>query len=212
LGDYIGEDIATLAGLAQAFEWQINPYGLADLRFDVFSPNAGRDNGVVLTYGDNRIAGIVRKVDPTTFADCVYVTSSSASVLTAQHLEAVDIGTRLEQRWDMVTGTDDQTQDTLNADAAGLLLSLQVVIPSYEVTLHPGAWDGPDWLWLGDTVELRISSGRLQVDDKLRVVEMAFAISPDGREVLTLTIGAIPFKLHKKIASMLRHLNRLDTR
>jgi hypothetical protein len=216
LGDYIGDDIDSLAQLDPPFEWQINPYSVADLRFDVYSPELGTDNGVVITYGDNRIAQITRKVDPSSFADAVYVTSSASvsgtKTLTPQHLESSDIGTRPEQRWDAVFGNQDQTQATLNADAMGLLNSAQVVVPSYEVVLHPGAWDGPDWLFLGDVVTLQISSGRLQVNEKLRVVEMSFAISPDGIETLTLTIGAIPFKIHKKIASMIRHLRYLDTR
>ncbi len=215
-GDYIGDDIDSLAQLDPPFEWEINPYGLADLRFDVFSPSKGTDNGVVLAYGDHRISQITRKADPSTFADCVYVTSSASvggtKTLTAQHLEDPQIGARLEQRWDSVVGTQDQTQETLNAHAAGLLQTLQVVIPAYEVTLRPGAWDGPDWLFLGDTVTLQISSGRLAVNEKLRVVEMSFAISPDGIETLTLAIGAIPFKIHKKIATILRRLRYLDTR
>lgn len=300
LGDFIGADIDTLAQLSPAFEWEINQYGTADLRLDVFSPGNGADKGVVLTYGDSRIAQITRKVDPSTFADAVYVTGATLSgsttvesgsnggtisnisswsnpspgvldvadsstfvfpgvikvhcsgntnaivsftgisaggrftgcqyvsgspsgtvatgaavdvvPLVAQELEDPAIGTRPEQRWDAVIGTQDQTQDTLNADAAGFLQSMQVVVPSYEVVLHPGAWDGPDWLSLGDTVTLQISSGRLQVDEKLRVVEMAFAINSDNVEVLTLTIGAIPFKVHKKIAEVFRRLNKLETR
>jgi hypothetical protein len=300
LGDYIGDDIDTLAQLSPAFEWEINPYGMADLRLDIFSPRKGQDNDVVLTYGDNRIAQITRKVDPSTFADAVYVTGTTLSgsttvesgsnggtisniatwsnpspgvlevadssgfitpglikvhcsgktnaivsftgtsaggrftgckyvsgspsgtvgtgatvdvvPLVAQQLENDAIGTRPEQRWDATIGTQDQTQDTLNADAAGLLQSMQVVVPAYEVILHPGAWDGPDWLFLGDTVTLRIDSGRLQVNEKLRVVEMAFAISADNVETLTLTIGAIPFKIHKKIATIFKRLRYLETR
>jgi hypothetical protein len=214
VGDYIGDDITTLAQLDNGFEWQITPYGFSDLRLDVFYPNQGSDNGVVLSYGDARISQITRTVDPSTFADCVYVTSSGGSgSLTPQHLEASDIGTRPEQRWDSVVGTQDNTQSTLNDHAAGLLGQLQVVTPSYQIQFYPGAWDGPQWLWLGDTVTVRVSSGRLQVDDSgLRVVEMAFAISPDNVETLTLTVGQIPFRWDKKIASILKRLRYLDTR
>jgi hypothetical protein len=224
LGDYIGDDITGLAQLTSivtgatttGFEWQITPYGVSDLRYDVWSPGMGTDNGVVLTYGDAKIANITRKVDPTTFGDCVYVTSSASTsgtkTLTPVHLEASDIASRPEGRWDLVIGTDDQTQSVLASHAQSLLDQGQVVTPSYTIQLHAGAWDGPSWLWLGDTVELRISSGRLQIDEELRVLEMSFDISPDGIETLTLTVGQLPFRLHKKIASILKRLRYLDTR
>lgn len=301
LGDYAGDDITTLAQLDNGFEWQVTPYGMADLRLDVFYPRQGTNRGVVLAYGDARISSITRAVDPSAFADSVYVTgntltgsttvesgsnggtissiatwsspspgvldvadssgfvtpglikvhasgktnavlsytgisaggrftgcqyisgSPSGTVatgnsvdivpLTPQQLEAANIGTRAEQRWDSVVGTQDNTQATLNDHAQGLLNQLQVVVPSYTIQFYPGAWGGPDWLWLGDTVTVRINSGRLQVNDSgLRVVEMNFAVSPDGVETLTLTVGAIPFKLHKKIASILKRLRYLESR
>jgi hypothetical protein len=214
VGDYIGDDITTLAQLDNGFEWQITPYGPADLRFDVFYPRQGTDRGVVLSYGDSRISSITRTVDPSTFADCVYVTSSGGSgSLSAQHVEAPDIAGRPEQRWDSVVGTQDNTLATLTDHAQGLLNQLQVVTPSYAIQFYPGAWDGPDWLWLGDPVTVRIDSGRLQVNDAgLRVVEMAFALSADNVETLTLTVGAIPLRWDKKIASILKRLRYLDTK
>lgn len=217
LGDYIGDDITTLAKLANGFEWQITPYGPSDLRFDVFYPQQGQDRGVVLAYDDGRVSSITRSVDPSTFADAVYVTSSASvsgtKTLTPQYLQAADIATRPEQRWDTVTGTDDQTQSTLNDDAAGILDQLQVVTPSYTIQLYPGTWRGPSDMWLGDTVTVQIDSGRLQVNDSgLRIVEMSFAISPDNVETLTLTVGQIPFRLHKEIAKILKRLRYLATR
>lgn len=212
LGDWIGDDITTLAGLNGGFEWQITPYTLTDLRLDIFYPFQGNDNGVVLTLGDGKVSNIQRAVDPTTFGDAVYVTGNSTNSLTAVHLEASDIATRAEGRWDLVIGTQDNTQSTLNDDAAGLLNQGQVVVPSYTIQLYPGAWDGPDWLWRGDYVTVRIDDGRLQVNDKLRVVEMAFDIGNDGVEVLTLTVGMIPFRVNQKIATILKRLRYLETR
>jgi hypothetical protein len=212
LGDYIGDDITALAQLNNGFEWQITPYGMSDLRLDVFHPQQGTNGGVVLAWGDARISSITRTVDPSTFADCVYVTST-AHTLTAQHLEAAGIGAVPGPgRWDSVIGTQDVTQDTLNDHATALLNQSQVVVPSYQVVFYPGAWGGPDDIWLGDVLTLQIDSGRLQVNDQLRVVEMAFAISSDNVETLTLTIGALPFRLHRKIASILKRLRYLDTR
>lgn len=216
LGDYIGDAITNLAKLNNGFEWQVTPYGFADLRLDVFYPQQGTSRGVVLAWGSGRISSITRTVDPSTFADAVYVTSSASvsgtKTLTPQYLQAADIATRAEQRWDSVIGTDDQTQSTLNDHATALLNQAQVVVPSYSIVFYPGAWGGPADIWLGDQVLVQIDSGRLQVNDLLRVVEMSFAISPDNVETLTLTVGAIPFRLNRKIASILKSIRYLKTR
>jgi hypothetical protein len=213
VGDYIGDDITSLALLDNGFDWQITPYGFSDLRLDIFAPDMNRDTGLVLSYGDGRIASITRTVDPTTFANCVYVTSSGGTgTLTPQHLEAPTIATDPAGHWTSVIGTTDNTQSVLNDHALALLNELQVVTPSYQVVLHPGAWEGPDSLWFGDNITLRIDSGRLFIDEQLQVVEMAFSISPDNVETLTLTLGQIPFRLPKKIASILKRLRYLDTR
>lgn len=224
-GDYIGDDITALAQLDNGFEWQINPYGLADLRLDVFYPQQGNmggsvsnqpgggpaapvtgGSGVVLQWGDGRVSSITRNVDPSAFADAVYVTGDTTFALTPQHLEAADIATRPEGRWDSVIGTADNIQFILNEHAVFLLAQAQVLTPSYTITFYPGTWGGPSDIWLGDTVTLQIDSGRLEVSAALRVVEMAFAISADNTETLTLTIGAIPFRFHKVIPKIIRHL------
>lgn len=212
LGDYIGDDITALAKLNNGFEWQITPYGVADLRLDIFYPQQGTGRGVVLQYGDGRVSSITRAVDPSTFASCVYVTGNSTRSLTAAHLEAADIATRPEQRWDTVIGTQDNTQTTLNDDAAFQLNALQNVTPSYTVTCYPGTWGGPSDIWLGDPVTVVIDSGRLDVQDTLRVVEMAFDIGPDDVETLTLTIGLIPFRFEKAIKKILKMIRYLNTR
>ena len=216
-GDYAGDDITSLAQLDNGFEWQVTPYTMSDLRFDVFYPQQGTGRGVVLAWGDARISSITRNVDPSTFANAVYVTSSASTsgtkTLTPVHLEAADIGSRAEGRWDTVTGTDDQAQSTLNDHAAALLNQAQVLVPSYTITFYPGAWGGPSDIWLGDFLTVQIDSGRLQVNDSgLRVVEMMFSISPDNVETLTLTVGAIPFQLKKAIPKILKAIRYLRTR
>lgn len=212
VGDYIGDDIASLAGLQNGFEWQINPYGPDDLRLDVFYPWQGRDKGVVLAYGQGRVAQITRNVDPSTYGNAVYVTGDSSVTLAAQQLDMAGISAAPGGRWDSVIGTSDKTQSALNADAAQQLAQAQALVPSYTVDLHSGTWGGPSDIWLGDTVTLRIKSGRLNVNDQLRVVEMVFAINSSGQEQLSLTIGRLPFRLHKAIAAALKQIKYLNTR
>src|SRR5262249_18565789 len=154
---------------------------------------------------------ITRTVDPSTFANCVYVTSSGGGgTLTPQHLESADIGILPPNgagRWDQTIGTSYVTQSTLNDHPHAPLDHAHVVSPSYQIQFSPGTWGAPSDLWRGDPVTVRINSGRLQVNDSgLRVVELSFAISPDNVETLTATVGQLPFRIHKKIASMLKRL------
>jgi len=191
---------------------------MSDLRFDVFYPQQGTGRGAVLAWGDARISSITRNVDPSTFANAVYVTSSASTsgtkTLTPVHLEASNIAAIPGPgRWDTVIGTDDQAQSTLNDHATALLNQAQVLVPSYTITFYPGAWGGPSDIWLGDFLTVQIDSGRLQVNDSgLRVVEMAFSISSDNVETLTLTVGAIPFRLNKAIPKILKAIRYLKTR
>jgi hypothetical protein len=214
-GDFVGAKIDELAQMDSGFDWDITPTGLpSGLRFDVFYPSSSRgsNRGTVLQYGDAYISRITRVVDPSQFADAIYETGDSGSSLTPQALAAGDIATRPEGRWDTVIGTTIKTQSALNAHAAFDLAAAQVLTPAYTVQLRPGAWRGPSWLWLGDTVKLVITSGRLMVNASYQVSEMDFDISPDGLETLTVTLGLVPFRLAQEIPQMLRRLRNLELR
>jgi len=206
-GDYIGDRITQMAQLTNGFEWQINPYNQADLRLDVFYPQQGTNRGVVLAPGDGRVTSITRATDPSAFANAIYETASG---LTAQFVES---GTIIaEGRWDKVIGSDLKTSSALTDDATAQLTAAQVLVPAYTIVLRPGSWGGPADIWLGDTITVQIRAGRLDVSDQLRVAEMQFAISADGQETLTLTVGMLPLNLFKKIPAMLKRLVYLEKR
>lgn len=213
--DFVGAVIDNLCQLTPGADWDITPYGQSDLRLDMWSPARGSDNGVVLTWGDGRVASITRTTDPSQYANSVFVTGQSItntpSAGSAGALDAPDIASRIEGRWDQVIGTQHTSQSSLDKAAAWYLNDQQVILPSYTITLHPGAWLGPSWLYLGDLVTVRIAAGRLQVDDKLPITEMQFDIDSNGVETLTMTIGRIPYRIHQQIPKMLQRLKRLDS-
>jgi hypothetical protein len=217
-GDMAGDDITTLAQMVNGFEWAVNPRNaqFTDLRLDLFSPVQGSDNGVVLRYGDGLVANISRVVDPSTYGNAGYFTGNSSKSLNAVQLASgLVLPPNGPGRWDVVVGTQDNTQSSLNDDAAGQFGQAQVVTPAYTIVLYPGAWGaagGPDWLWKGDFVTVQIDDGRLEVNDRLRVVEMSFDIGNDNVETLTLTVGLIPFRVDKKIPVIFRRLRYLETR
>jgi hypothetical protein len=212
-GDFIGADIDATAQLDAGFEWSVTPYGAQDLRFDVYFPFQGHDRDVVLEHRSGLVKSISRAVDPSTYANALLVTGdSSVAGLAAVTVEAADIGTRPEGRWDQVIGTPVKTASGLASRAAWELADAEVIIPAYTIVMQPGAWEGPAHIWTGDTVRVRIRSGRLNVDDRLRVMELAVAVGDDGDERVTLQVGAIPVRPLKVIADSLRRLRFLETR
>lgn len=211
-GDFIAADIISIAQMDAGFDWDISSYGVQDLRLDIWSPFRGTSRGVVLEHGSSLVTSVTRTVDPSAFADALLVTGDPSGGLTAQQPEAADIATRPEGRWDQVVGTTQLTSGGLASRAAFELAAAEVVIPSYAITLAANAWGGPGHIWLGDEVTVRIKSGRLAVNDLLRVAELDIAIGDDGDERVTLQVGAIPFRIEKAIAASLRRLRSLESR
>jgi hypothetical protein len=80
------------------------------------------------------------------------------------------------------------------------------------ITLKPGSWGGPSDVWMGDLVTVVINSGRLTVNDQLRVMELAFTIDANGQETLALTVGIKLLDYNKQLPKILRRLRYLETR
>jgi hypothetical protein len=175
------------------FNWDIVPQtGSVSQQFTTWQ-SRGINRGKVLDY-PGRLIKASRSIDPGTYANAVRVTGNTG--LAAVRLEASDIATRPEGRWDAQSG------DTALLDAASVtaranyeLAQGQQVVPTWTVTLRPGSWGGPTDLWLGDSVNLQVSSGRLSVDEDLRVYEINIALDDADNETVTLTLAALdPFK------------------
>lgn len=222
LGDFVGDDITSIGLMTGGYDWDITPYGVADLRLDIWSPQRGSDRGVILEFGGGLVASITRSVDPTTFANSWLVTGQvpapsgsggDVGPIPATNFwdDAAGIATDPAGRWDQVDGTQLTTQDLLRARLAYRLADSQSVIPAYSIALQPGAWGGPGHIWLGDLVTIRIMSGRLAVNDKLRVMEIDVTIGDDGDEQVTLSVGRIHTKITRTIPAMLRRLRAIET-
>jgi hypothetical protein len=212
LGDYIADDITTVAQLDGGFDWQVTPYGRADLRLDIFTPVQGTDNGVVFTPGDGRVVSIVRTTDPSTFGNAIFETGQappSGSKPSVASVEQINPG---EQRFDKVIGSNITLTAALADDATAQLARAQVLVPAYVITLKPGSWGGPSDVWMGDLVTVVINSGRLTVNDQLRVMELAFTIDANGQETLALTVGIKLLDYNKQLPKILRRLRYLETR
>jgi hypothetical protein len=207
--DTVGDKISEMGLMGSGFDWDVTPYGTADLRLDIWPGQRGLDRGVVLEHGGGLVQSITRNVDPTTFGNAFYVTGDSS--VTPVYVEAAGIASDPAGRWDRTVGTQIRTPDALASRADFLLADGQVVIPAYTIVLQPGTWGGPGHIWLGDLVTVRIKSGRLAVNDKLRVMELKAEVSDEGDETVTLTIGRIFYPTARLIRAMLKRLKWLES-
>jgi hypothetical protein len=209
-GDSIGERIQELSEVSpNGFDWDVSPNGPSSLVLQIWAQR-GTDRGVVLEYG-GLIKSVRREVSPADYANAIR--QSGADGLVAQDRTATDIANRPEGRWDAVFGdTNLLTQAAVNERSDWQLGQSQVVRPTYTVTLIQGGWKGPTHIWLGDTVQLIVMSGRLQVNTALRVYEIQIQIDDTGGETVTLTLGGPRPDTRRRVRDTERRLTDLERR
>lgn len=182
-GKMIGEAIAQLGDLLNGFDWEIAP----DLKLNVFYPSRGTAQPFVLDYGGT-VTRVRRAFDPGSFSNAIR--GSGAQALTAENRAAAGIGADPRGRFESQHGyTDILEQATLSAKADFLLAGRNSIRPSWVVELRPGAWQSKAQLWVGDTAQLVVASGRVNVNVSQRVLAMAFSIDPSGAERIAVTLG-----------------------
>jgi len=211
-GDFVGARIQELSEVIDGFDWDVAPISASALELQTFFPQRGVDRGVVLIFG-GLVAKARREVNPADYANAIRYTGSSDPATTAQELEAADLVSRPEGRWDAVFGDDGLiTQQALNDRAAWQLAQSETLTPVWTLTLKQGAWEGPDHIWLGDPVRLIVKSGRLDVDTTLRVFELEFAIGENGEETVQVTLGGPRPDYRRLPAVQNRRLTNLERR
>jgi hypothetical protein len=65
---------------------------------------------------------------------------------------------------------------------------------------------------MGDTVTLRVQSGRLNVNTQVRVVGITYDISDDGAEDIQLVVGQPAVSFLKTLTPLRRDINALARR
>jgi hypothetical protein len=106
---------------------------------------------------------------------------------------------------------DVSIQSTLDQQAQGDLALAGLVVPSYSLTLRPGAysWGNPN---MGDVVPLVIQKGRLNVSTTVRVLGISYDIGDDGEEDVSLTVGRPQPSFLKLITAADRDVDALTRR
>jgi hypothetical protein len=175
-GQSVGELLDNLSDVIDGFDYDVDP----NLRFNVYYPHRGRETGLALDLGGT-VSAIDRKTSSADFAN--YVWQSGAAKVTAPdaaYTPELAAGTALEGRWDVaVSDPDLKLQATVNARSERILADRQRRPDQYSVSVVAGQWEALS-LAPGDWATLVVESARLNLRERVRVLEVAFDAGPDG--------------------------------
>lgn len=241
-GQPVRQTLDTLAGLDDGADWDLTPTytdSTPGFRYDWWAPTRDQINGAVIVKLGHAAVSYTRAVEFGAYANSVRVTGQApeggGDAPAPLRLDATDMTSRPEGRFDIAESTEQSTTAALQARAKALLTERQVVPVTYSCVLRRGWWQGKRHLWVGDTVRwiCRIEyedDGGLylfrDVDVVLPVEEMGleFDRAPSADEVeqhreygldldptapkVTLTLGAPRIDAIRSIARRLGNLER----
>lgn len=201
-GKNLGEALDQLGETQGGYEWEID----ALRRFNLYYPTRGRNPGAVLAYGRD-IVEMQRSLTQSSFANAVRFNGSATTA--ADELTVTTWDPELG-RWDAQASDPNLVlQDTVDQRAAYELASSSTLSPAFNVTLAEGAWD-PTLIGVGDTVQLIVQAGRLNVNTFRRVIQIDIALSDDGAEKVVLSVAAAPPALSSRLAAYNTRINNLE--
>ena len=211
------EALANLAAVINGFDYDLVPYGLGDAdALRVFYPFQGVQRfDMALVYGSS-VAALTRTVNSGDYANYWRVlgqgTEDTQVYAEATNSDAVDITVSGLGLWQSGDNASDVTiQSTLDEKAQGDLAASALLVPSYTVTMRPGAysWGSPN---MGDVVPLVVRSGRLDVVSNVRVVGLTYDVGDDGEETIGVTVGRPVRTLTQLINAPVADVNALARR
>lgn len=200
VGAVIGDSITSLGDLQNGFEWEID----TDLRFNLWWAGArGSQVPQPYIYGTN-VHKVTRTFASANMGNGVVATGTSGLAPVVLDPTAPDPGGRFDLA---VSDPDITTTSYLTAYAQQAQADgVREAVASYAFDLEPGT-EPPG---LGDTVNLVVQSGRLDLDVELRVQQLDYAIGDSGDEVVTVTVGRLPGKIERRLASYDDRLAKLE--
>ena len=180
-------------------------------------PQRGVTKAFVAEYGVT-VGSLTRTVNSTEFGNWVRVdgqNNDDGSPMFATSIGDVWNNPQLHAEGLWQTGqseADVSIQSTLQQTADGQLALMSQLIPSYTVNLTPGVWNSKADCWLGDTIELRVHTGRLDVDTSVRILAFDFTIDDAGVERIALTVGRSEVTFSSIMADQRARLDALSRR
>jgi hypothetical protein len=221
--EVVGTVLDNLGACINGFDWSadpVDPYGAqisgaarcANVR--LWYPRRGTTVPFVAEYGAT-VARLTRTVDSTGFANGVTNTGSGTPPMVANSYGDVFTNPQLhaEGMWpETISNPTVVVQATLQQQADGRLALDSILIPSYSLVLMPNVWFRQYDCWLGDTIEIRIASGRLNVDTQARIITVDIDIDNDGNEQVTLTVARVTPTLASVLGNYTTQLQALSRR
>lgn len=221
----IGQLVDDLSKVINGFDYDMLPLGggsgsatVDSLR--IFYPQQGLTRtDLALQYGST-ISGLTRTVSSADYANYQRVLGNNGSsdpnaaqlYAEAWNADANNITVNPVGLWQSADNAADVIiQSSLNDKAAGDLNLSGLLVPSYTVTMRPGAyrWGYPN---MGDTVPLIVRKGRLNVNTTVRVLGITYAIGEDSSEDVSLVLGRPPTTLARLFTQADRDVDALTRR
>ena len=222
-GSSIGQLISDLSAVigatpgTTAFDFDVHPTtgGADQLRLFYGAQGVGRSD-IVLAYGAT-VSGFTRSVTSADYSNYQrWIGDNQGAGEGAPQLiaeawspDANNVGAVPIGLWMSTANASDVSDpNTLSQQAHGALVDSSLLIPSYSLTMTPGA-PIPN---MGDTVPLVIKTGRLDVTTTVRVVGITYDISDDDTEDVTLTVGRPALELTALFTETARDVDALARR
>jgi hypothetical protein len=216
-GSWIGELIANLAAVQGGFDFdcQANADGADQLRIFYGAQGVTRTD-LMLAYGST-VKDFTRAANSADYANYERVIGSNEGagegapqlIAEAWTEDANNVGEVPIGLWMSGSNASDVSDPTTLAEKAhGDLEVSSLLVPSYTLTMRPGA-PVPN---MGDVVPTVLKSGRLNVNTTLRVVGITYVIGDDGQEDVEVTVGRPPLDLTALFTETARDVNALARR
>jgi hypothetical protein len=200
-----GDMLDQLAAVINGFDWgcdPIDPSGATPAVFcgqpKVWYPQRGVAKTFVAEWGST-LASLSRTVDSTSFSNWVRNdgtpdASGAAVFATAAGDVVANPQLHPEGLWpEQFSSASTIDPTVLSNQAQGRLALDSILTPSYALTLPPGMWRSATDCWLGDTIGVRVQSGRLNVNTTARIVQVDFTVDDNMVETVALTVArAVP--------------------
>lgn len=180
----VGEVIDRILNRDGGGEWEISP----DLELNRWWPQRGTDTGVVLDYG-GRISSFSKSLPE--FGNVAGATGNEQTV--PEVVEHPDVATDERGRWTVTEAFPSvSVQSTVEAKAQWLVDEASTVEHAWQARFRAQGWEGPDHVWIGDRVQLRVQSGRLAIAGTHRVVELQAVCGDHGTEQISVGLVGVP--------------------
>jgi hypothetical protein len=215
--------IDQLAAVINGFDWGCEPtnpgqgVGGYPCQPYVWFPNRGVAKTFTAEYGST-LSHLTRTVDSTTFANWVrndgqpasggaaLWVSSAGDVVTNPQLHA-------EGLWpEGISNPSTTNTTTLQQQSDGRLGLDSILTPSYALTLVPNAWQAKSDAWLGDTIGVRVVSGRLNVNTTARIIQVDITVDDEMVETVTPTVARAVATLGDVLSDTQSQLDALSRR